>query len=411
MLQSQGSGWVGQETMPAGAAQRFIDAAGRVRLIRKRSEPRLQQNRISGPEMPGLRRICLSACLAACAAVATAEVYADEAEPPQNEPPAPAAVAVAAEPAEAPTATPAGAAAELDRAHDWLYRTLQNWIEQFDQRFAKSGQEPLAVPPSMLRIDLQGSLIHQRDGTVLLGATDLEATLHLPNIERSLRLFITSEDLQESPGPLVEQPSSIRAGLRMLPATALSFELGVRAKLLPSAFSALKWAPQLRTDWVNIAPLAKLYAESSLGYGASSGIALEHGQQLWIVRSTSYLNWLHSTSGVSGWDWSETIITGYAPGIIREQQYGTVASGRDLACGAVLRLYAAGDQRSHSAVREASLVLKRPLHGGWLFGYLEPVVSWERIHDWHPDAGVRLGFDMLFWNAAASPGGIGTGCH
>ena len=66
---------------------------------------------------------------------------------------------------------------------------------------------------------------------------------------------------------------------------------------------------------------------------------------------------------------------------------------------------------SHFAAFEASVLFKRPLRGGWLFGYVEPVVRWERVSDWHPDAGIRAGFDVLLWRLAALPSEVATYCR
>src|SRR5579863_7448237 len=222
MIQSQGSG-----------------ASGWLRLIRRQAaRPPRDNDRCDGRAMTGLRSWCWSACLLLAAATPGAAGDAEDPQPPLPAPAAAADAELAGGSAGGSAGASSGSGVELDKAHDWLYRSLQHWIEAFDRQFARPDQEALAVPPSMLRFDLQGSLIHQRNGATLLGATDLEATVHLPNIERSLRLFITSEDLQESPGPLAEQPSGLRAGMRWLPASALSFELGVHARLIPSAFSA-----------------------------------------------------------------------------------------------------------------------------------------------------------------------------
>jgi hypothetical protein len=54
--------------------------------------------------------------------------------------------------------------------------------------------------------------------------------------------------------------------------------------------------------------------------------------------------------------------------------------------------------------------MKRPLHGGWLFGYIEPVTQWNRTFGWHPDIGIRIGFDALFWGLASVPTEIGSYC-
>ena len=176
---------------------------------------------------------------------------------------------------------------------------------------------------------------------------------------------------------------------------ALSFDLGVRTNLIPSVFSTVKWTPTLDTSRIKVSPLVELYADSRLGYGSSNGLALERWRQQWIIRTTSYIDWRHATSGASGIDWSETVIVGYAPQIISEHQYGTVASGHDIARGAVLRLYLAGDQRASTATRAVSVIIKGPLHSGWLLAYVEPQVRWNRSSAWHPDVGIGIGLDVL----------------
>jgi hypothetical protein len=60
---------------------------------------------------------------------------------------------------------------------------------------------------------------------------------------------------------------------------------------------------------------------------------------------------------------------------------------------------------------EDSVILKRPIHGGWLFAYVEPIVRWDRNYDWHPDLGVRVGLDALFWGLAARSSEPATSCR
>jgi hypothetical protein len=43
---------------------------------------------------------------------------------------------------------------------------------------------------------------------------DLEATLRLPNLERRLKVFVTNEDLRESPTDPIFDRNPLRAGLR-----------------------------------------------------------------------------------------------------------------------------------------------------------------------------------------------------
>src|ERR1700676_4548915 len=90
---------------------------------------------------------------------------------------------------------------------------------------------------------------------------------------------------------------------------------------------------------------------------------------------------------------------------------GELADSHDLACGVIVKLAAAGDRSSRATLYETSALLKRPLRGGWLFGYAGPVVRWNRNFGWHPDAGVRIGFDALFWGLATPQAELADYCR
>jgi hypothetical protein len=66
-------------------------------------------------------------------------------------------------------------------------------------------------------------------------------------------------------------------------------------------------------------------------------------------------------------------------------------------------LSVSGDRTSRASLYEISVLMKRPLRGGWLFRYIEPVTQWNRRCEWHPDIGIRIGFDALFWALASVP--------
>lgn len=296
----------------------------------------------------------------------------------------------------------------LDAGHDWLYRRLQHLFENIDIQFSGPEQTPIVVPLSPLRIGFASELIHRRNGLEFAATPDFEATVLLPNIERRLKLFITSADLQESPADPTAEHNPIRVGARFVPRSHIDFELGARANSSPSAFSALRWTPEFHAGTVRVNPFAKTYVESGLGFGASSGIAFERWSNRWIARSASYANWVRNTSAM---DWSQSFLVGYARAVIEERRYDTLATGRDLACGMAVRFSVSGNRVSRTSLYEASVMMKRPLHGGWLFGYIEPLVRWDRNFGWHPDAGVRLGFDALFWGLASLPGEVATYCR
>jgi len=286
----------------------------------------------------------------------------------------------------------------FDEGHDWLYRRLEHWLERVDTWFIASGQEPIVVPLSPLRIGVDAEFLHRSDGQRLAATPDFEATLRLPNIGRRLNLFVTSSDVQESPVDSALERGPVRAGLRFAPLAHVELELGAHAKIWPVAFAALRWNPGFQAGALKVYPFAKVYVESGLGIGVSSGLTLERWQGRWIARSASYANWVRNTSAT---DWTQTFVAGYAQAVIHEHNYGTVAAGRDLACGVALRLSVGGDRVSRTTAYESSVIIKRPLHGGWLYAYVEPVARWERAYRWHPDLGVRIGFDALLWGLSA----------
>jgi hypothetical protein len=296
----------------------------------------------------------------------------------------------------------------LDRGHDWLYRRLQQFFEAVDLRFAAAEQAPIVVPLSPLRIGFDSEFVHRQNGLGIVATPDFEATLQLPNLEQRFKIFVTSADLPEAPGDPTEERNPLRIGARFVPRSHISFEFGVRVNFSPSAFGAIKWAPEFDAGTLRINPFIKTYVESGLGLGTSGGVALERWSDRWVVRSASYANWVHNTAAT---DWSQSLLIGYARAVIQARRYDRFATGHDLACGVAARVSVSGDRTSRTSLYEASVLMKRPLHGGWLFGYVEPVVQWDRKFQWHPDIGARIGFDALFWGLASLPSEVATYCR
>lgn len=296
----------------------------------------------------------------------------------------------------------------LDLAHDWLYRRLERMLQKVDTYYADPNRTALVVPISPLRLDLDTEFLNRQHGLGVSPRLNFEANLRLPNIERRLHLFISSYNLSEAPGNAATERNPVRAGLRFAERAQLDFDLGVRLKLHPSVFAAVRWAPQFKLGGSSFYPLVKPYVESGIGLGVSGGFALEHWRGGWVARSSSYGNWLRDTAATS---WAQTLLFGHARALIQERQYGHFTDGRDLACGTLVRATAAGERLSGATLYEFSLLRKRPLRGGWLYGYLEPLVRWERGSDWHPDAGIRLGLDALFWGLAAGAARDASACR
>jgi hypothetical protein len=297
----------------------------------------------------------------------------------------------------------------LDKGHDWLYRRIQYFIEDVDTWFIESGVAPVVVPVSPMRIDFDGEFLHKQGGFGLASARNFEATLRVPNLEHRLRLFITNDSIEESPIVDPNQAQNpVRAGLRFTPLAHFDVEVGVHAKIWPSAFGTVRWARELSAGNIHVYPFAKVYAETRSGLGVSGGITVERWSGRWVLRSASFADWVRHTAAT---DWNQTLIFGYARAVIQQRRYDRLADGHDLACGVVAKLSASGDRSSRASLYELSMLLKRPLHGGWLFGYAGPMVRWNREFGWHPDSGVRIGFDALFWGLATRPTELAGYCQ
>ena len=295
----------------------------------------------------------------------------------------------------------------LDQGHDWLYRRLENLLVKTDTRYADPNRAALVVPLSPLRIDFDSEFLNRQHGLGVAPRVNFDATVSLPNIERRLRLFITSNNLSEAPGDAAVDNNPVRAGLRFVPRSHIDFDIGVRVKLLPAVFTSLRWAPQFDLGSAKLYPLIKPYLESGLGLGVSAGLTLEQWHGRWVLRSSSYGNWLRNAAATS---WAQTLLVGHAQSILQERQYGKFTTGRDLGCGTVAAVTASGNHLSSATLYEFSVMFKRPLHSGWLYGYFEPLVRWELGSDWHPDAGFRIGVDALFWGLAADAAKVVTVC-
>lgn len=323
---------------------------------------------------------------------------------PERVRPATGAVSALPKPSQRPPST---VAERLDAGHDWLYRQMQHWFETLDIQFGAPSQAPIVVPLSPVRIGVDLQLLHRADGFDLQGARDLEVALALPNIEKRLKLFVTSASLQEAPADPTEEHNPLSLGARFAPQTHLNMELGVQASSTPAAFAAVRWTQTMSLGSVSMYPFIKPYVQSGVGIGASGGFALEAWDDRWMVRSTSYANWVRNASATG---WSQTLVFGYARAVLQERRYDLFATGHDLACGIVARFTVSGDRTSRTSGYEASVLMKRPIHGGWIFGYIEPVTQWNRASGWHPDVGVRAGLDVLFWGLASVPGEVHTVC-
>lgn len=285
----------------------------------------------------------------------------------------------------------------LERWHDGFFLGVQDFITRLDSRFVDEDESALPVPISPFRIGLESESIRRASGSVeMRPRIDLDILLQLPNLERRVQVFVTSDTLSES--PLTHRASSaVRAGVRLGALQNVDLDLGVRADVPPVAFASLRWQRVLAWDHWQVLPLAKIYVESGKGIGAAAGASFERWWDHGVFRAASYANWRLDTGDT---EFTQSLTFARASEVLRQGRYSDVVGGRDFARGYGLQLLASGTHDTGAQRYEASLFLKRPTAARWLYWSVAPLVSWERNQHWHPDPGIRIGLDALFWDVS-----------
>ncbi len=291
---------------------------------------------------------------------------------------------------------PLDARERLDHAHDRLYTRMQQFVEATDRRFAPQGGDLRPVPAAPFRVSVGGEAIDRSDGTDLGLDLDFDMTLRLPNTEERLRVFITSNDVDEAPR-VADEGSAVRAGLRYELRKYLNFDIGLKLDAPPVAFMSLKWAREIAWGRWDIYPFAKLFAETeeSVGYAAAVTVDRWSGQRL--LRSSSYVKWRDDRDRT---EWSHTLLFARAREIIVPDRYGSYLRAGDIGRGWGVKLHANGKDMHGATYYEASIFHKRPTWNTWLYWFVEPLVRWDREYGWQADPGIRIGIDALFWDLA-----------
>ncbi len=284
----------------------------------------------------------------------------------------------------------------VDQAHDRVYTWTQGLVEATDHKFADKDREMLPVPAAPFRLGMNLQSIDHSDGVDLDLDVDLDIALSLPNIEKRLRIFITSEALDEAPRVAGDNPG-LRAGFRVPLRKFLDFDLGIKLDVPPVAFASVKWTREVPLGNWTFYPFAKLFADTkeSVGYAVAATFDRWYGRNLY--RSSTYAKWRADRDAMQ---WSQSLIYARAHEIIVPERYGYYLKANDIGRGWGVRLYASGKDASYVDYYEAGVFYRRPTSTHWLYWNVEPFVRWDRDYDWKADAGLRVGITALFWDLA-----------
>jgi len=292
----------------------------------------------------------------------------------------------------------------VDHTHDLIYTWGQQLVEATDHKFASKEKEMLPVPAAPFRLATMVETVNHSDGVHAEIDVDLDITLRLPNIEQRLNIFVTSTELDESPSMSGNDVPALRAGVRYEFARDLDFDVGVRVDWPPVAFASLKWSREYEmTEKWTFYPLIKLFAETKESVGYASAATFDRWSGRTLLRSSTYTKW-RADKGTN--EWSQTFVLARASQLIVPDRYGSYIAANDIGIGWGLRAF--GKDEGHfegeraTEYYEVGVFYRRPTKNRWLYLHFEPIVRWDKAYNWATDLGVRLGFDVLFWDLARS---------
>jgi hypothetical protein len=284
----------------------------------------------------------------------------------------------------------------LDSAHDRLYTWQQGLVEATDRRFAAKDKPREPVPAAPFRIGSTAEVVDRSGGTDFAFDMNFDIALRLPNIEKRLRIFVTSDQLEGGTRD-VRRNSQLRAGLRYQLLRDVDFDIGVRVGVPPVAFAEAKWLRQFGLGSWDFYPLFKVFIETKESLGSAAGATFDHWSGRNLVRSSSYAKWRADRAQT---EWSHTLVYARARELIVPDRYGSFLSADDIGRGCGIRLLAAGDDINQVSRYEAGVFYRGRTPLRWLYWSAEPMVRWDRSWNWSADPGIRIGIDALFWDLA-----------
>ena len=304
----------------------------------------------------------------------------------------------------------------VDRTHDWLYDKGHGSVVWVDDKFVTEGEEPIKVPPSRFRLGLYGEFdFGAADSFKLQPIIDLGTDVKFPNLERRLRLFVTTRDPSALPGEsTADANNDLRVGASRNFFKNWDTSIGVKADWPPEAFVNAQWVPIYHpSEHWTLYPQGKVFWDNDEGIGFLGALTADYWKHRWLFRQTLSGKWnkqqqdddsddaadpdsfLFGENG-GGYRWAVTSLVGYVPKLLNEKDYGRRVSGSDVADGWGVRGRVEGDG-AQTLSYELSLLRKGPLYKDYLYYVITPKMEWERQNNWETEYKIEIGIEMLIW--------------
>ncbi len=304
----------------------------------------------------------------------------------------------------------------IDRIHDWLYDKSHGYVVRLDQRFQEGDEEPVITPPSRFRVGLFTEVDAKSSGRVdIAPVADFEADVELPNLERRLKVFVSTLDPTALPGrDVLESDTTLRVGASRDFFDNWKTSAGIKTRWVPEVFLFTQWAPSYTlNNKLQVYPRVRVFWESTDRFGGQTSLSFGRWHNRWMFRQSFSTQWTQKAeredrrnaadpehflyeNDPGGYRWDATSILGYAALLLDERDYGRLVGGGDVAQGVGIRLSVRGTlEETHST--RLTLFGKKPFYRDYLYVILAPEVRWELETNWKEEYVVKFGLEMLLW--------------
>ena len=326
----------------------------------------------------GTRRLTLGALF--CALALAGPAYA--AQPAQKAQPRRPAVAVPAQAGES----------GLDSLHSYVFSNLNCRVSRADAWFAEKSGPVKPSTNSHFEIKLFLDISGERNGRMNL-EPDFDASLHLPNLERRLHLFINNLAPDELPGtdPVERRKEQWFVGARR-PFEVFDIEVdtsvGARGEWPPAAFCEIEFRRRcVFGPWYVYPRQSFFWFTDDTGLGAKTSLTVDRWlDEAVIARSISAAKW---TQGEQTFQWQQVLMLNWIiDGVVEDQH-----------CSLGTWVTVAGHKNGTGIVDSYrwDMALRLPLYRRWLYAIINPRLEWKNENNWDTEWGMVLGMDFLFW--------------
>lgn len=280
----------------------------------------------------------------------------------------------------------------LDLGHDFVNEKLDFGVEAVDAWMLDDDRPRQSRKKSRFFLAVDTRFVEEADGghTLAIRPT-VDAKLYLPNLEKQIKLALTSNAVDEKPGA---DPFDREEGLNLgvetdeLILRRTKFKLGIRSSL--DAYVSLSWRPEWRHAGWRFMPEARAYYRTDKGEGLVASLGMSHA-----IKDRFRIAYLPSLEDGRETDWKLEWLQNLAVAYIFE---GTQEDRhRALSMGISSRGTWNDGARSY---RWTPISYRAPLYKKWLYMEVGPEIAWREDDGWEPVPTVRFAVSSLFWGTA-----------